>query len=80
MSVKTLPLGFLRAGSGAVVKDFHGGKGLHRRLMEMGLVHGARIRVLQNDRSGPLIISIGGEGRLAIGRGMALKIMVEEAN
>jgi len=76
---KALPLGFLQAGCSAVVREFQGGKSLRQRLIELGLVHGTRVRVVKNDRGGPLIISVG-EGRLAIGRGMALKIMVEEAS
>lgn len=79
MKSNILPLGFLQAGCSAVVKDFNGGKGLRQRLIELGLVLGTRVRVVKNDRGGPLIVSIG-EGRLAIGRGVALRIMVEEAS
>ncbi len=79
MNNNALPLGFLQAGCSAVVRECQGGKSLRQRLIELGLVHGTRVRVVKNDRGGPLIISVG-EGRLAIGRGMALKIMVEEAS
>jgi ferrous iron transport protein A len=72
-----MPLGFLQTGRDAVVKDFNGGQSLGQRLTEMGLFRGTRVRVVKNDMGGPLIISIG-EGRLAIGRGMALRIMVVE--
>jgi ferrous iron transport protein A len=74
-----LPLGFLEAGRGAVVQDLNGGRSLRQRLIELGLVRGAKIKVIKNETGGPLIISVA-EGRLAIGRGMALKIMVEESN
>lgn len=79
MSSNTLPLGFLRAGCSAVVRDLHGAKDLRRRLTDLGLIHGTKVNVVKNDEGSPLIISIG-EGRLAIARGMALKIMVEEAS
>ena len=79
MSGSVLPLGFLQTGRDAVIKDFDGGRGLRQRLTEIGLVRGTRVRVVKNDMGGPLIVSIG-EGRLAIGRGMALKIMVEEVS
>ncbi len=79
MGGSVLPLGFLQAGRDAVIKSFKDGGNLRQRLTEMGLVRGTRIRVVKNDTGGPLIVSTG-EGRIAIGRGMALKIMVEEVN
>jgi len=78
VSSTVLPLGFLRAGCSAVVRDCRDDRGLRQRLVDLGLIHGARVGVVKNDEGSPLIISVG-EGRLAIGRGMALKIMVEEA-
>ncbi len=77
MSGSFLPLGILQAGRDAVIKDFNNGRSLRQRLTEMGLVRGTKIRVVKNDMGGPLIISTG-DGRLAIGRGMAIKILVEE--
>ena len=79
MSSDVLPRGFLPAGRHAVIRDLIGGWNLRQRLAELGLVRGAKIGVVKNDLGGPLIVSIG-EGRLAIGRGMALKIMVEEVH
>lgn len=79
MDGSVLPLGFLQVSRDAVVRELDGGRNLCQRLAEMGIVRGTRVRVIKNDMGGPLIISIG-EGRLAIGRGMALKIMVEEAS
>jgi ferrous iron transport protein A len=70
-----LPLGFLQTGRDAVVSDLAGGRSLRQRLTDMGVVRGTRVKVVKNDMGGPLIISIG-EGRLAVGRGMALRIMV----
>jgi len=71
-----LPLSFLPAGRRAVVKEVVGGFGFRRRLAEMGLVKGAVVRVIRNDR-GPLIIALG-EARLALGFGMAQKVIVQE--
>ncbi|MEN8242514.1 MAG: FeoA family protein [Chloroflexota bacterium] len=51
-----------------------GGKGLQRRLAEMGLTPGINLRVLQ-DAGGPLLIAIR-SSRIALGRGMAKKITV----
>jgi len=74
-----LPLAFLPAGRCAVVKEVVGGFGFRRRLAEMGLVKGAVVRVIRNDRNdrGPLIIALG-ESRLALGFGMAQKVIVQE--
>ncbi|AKX94216.1 iron transporter FeoA [Moorella thermoacetica] len=81
MSNGLLPLEFLNTGQEAVIKEIAGGISLRRRLTELGLVRGSTIKIIRNDNFGPIIISLGdgsGSGRLAIGRGMAHKIMVEE--
>ena len=56
----------------------HGGKGLEAKLRQLGLLPGDMARVLrQAPFGGPLLIEI--EGRsIAIGRGIAAKIEVEE--
>ncbi|MGI9861302.1 ferrous iron transport protein A [Moorella naiadis] len=80
MSNGLLPLEFLNTGREAVIKEVAGGMTLRHRLTELGMVRGKTIRIIRNDNFGPIIISLGndsGSGRLAIGRGMAHKIMVE---
>ncbi|TEB16726.1 FeoA domain protein [Pelotomaculum sp. FP] len=79
MGGSVLPLGFLQVGRDAVVRELGSGRNLAQRLSEMGIVRGTRLSIIKNDMGGPLIISVG-DGRLAIGRGMALKILVEEAS
>ncbi|MEW8959722.1 MAG: ferrous iron transport protein A [Moorella sp. (in: firmicutes)] len=81
MSGGVFPLEFLDTGREAVIKEVTGGISLRRRLTELGLVRGSTIKIIRNDNFGPIIVSLGngsGGGRLAIGRGMANKIMVEE--
>lgn len=81
MSGGVFPLEFLDTGREAVIKEVTGGISLRRRLTELGLVRGSTIQIIRNDNFGPIIVSLGngsGGGRLAIGRGMANKIMVEE--
>lgn len=77
MKKQVLPLGFVPTGSTVLIQKIGGGRSLSQRLTEMGLVRGTSVRVIKNDVGGPLTISVG-ESRLALGRGMALKIMVEE--
>lgn len=54
-----------------------GGRGLALRLTELGLNLGAEIEVIQRQGGGLLIAR--GEGRIALGGGMAAKIMVAPA-
>jgi ferrous iron transport protein A len=52
----------------------HGGKTLVMRLTELGLNVGAEIRVVQRQGGGLLVAR--GEARVALGGGMAAKILV----
>ncbi len=54
-----------------------GGHRLRRRLAELGLNPGSELRVLQSHGGGPMILAVKGDARMAIGRGMAHKILVE---
>ncbi|MDZ7371269.1 MAG: ferrous iron transport protein A [candidate division KSB1 bacterium] len=55
-----------------------GGHGTRQRLYQLGLFEGTAIIVKQNSRlGGPLLIECNGS-RIALGRGMAQKIDVEE--
>jgi len=74
--VTAVPLAYLPRGSKARVVDIVGpGRGLRERLMQMGLVPGAVVEVLENSR-GPVLVLVEGV-RIAIGRGMALRVLVE---
>jgi len=73
-----LPLYLLRDGDRAVVVAVHGGRGMQRRLADMGLAPGAEIEVCSEASSaGPVIVRLLGS-RIAIGRGMAPRIMVRQ--
>ncbi|HDL63908.1 MAG TPA: ferrous iron transport protein A [Proteobacteria bacterium] len=62
--------------SGKVVK-FTAGPGLVRRLEEMGIRAGKRITKISGmPLRGPVVIQVGGT-RIALGHGMAMKVMVE---
>lgn len=54
-----------------------GGWGIRRRLLEMGLSPGSVVEVLSNIR-GPVVVRVRGVV-MAIGRGMAAKILVKPA-
>jgi len=59
----------------AVVAGLPGSHGLARRLVALGITTGARIQVLHNWGSGPVIVEVRG-ARLALGRGQAARILV----
>jgi len=48
------------------------------RLADMGLSPGVSLRVIHSQMRGPVIIDLRGS-RLALGRGMAQRILVQEA-
>lgn len=53
-----------------------GGRGIRSKLYSMGLVPGSSFTVLSRGRGGPVMLRVK-DARLAIGQGMAQKILVE---
>lgn len=72
-----MPLPMASPGEVVQVANIRGGWGLTRRLADMGLLPGANIRVISNQMAGPLVVEVKGT-RLALGYGMAQKILVTE--
>ena len=70
-----VPLVSLQRGAKARVVAIEAGRGLVQRLMQMGMLPGAVVEVIENSR-GPVLLQVEGI-RVAIGRGMASKILVE---
>lgn len=64
------------AGQTVELAAIDGGRRLRKRLADLGLTAGSRIRVVQNHFAGPLLLAVQHDTRLAIGRGMAQKIRV----
>jgi ferrous iron transport protein A len=56
------------------VQSLNAGRGLALRLTELGLNIGSELRVVQRQGGGLLVAR--GEGRIALGGGMAAKILV----
>lgn len=60
------------------VIDFMGGKGISRKLLQLGLVPGGQIKVVRKAPfGGPLLVEVNGR-MIAIGRGVAENIRVEK--
>ena len=73
-SGKAIPLSMALADQELRLVEVQAGRNLTRRLAEMGLTPGVTLRVVQKN-GGPLLISVRGS-RIAIGRGMAHKLLV----
>lgn len=73
--VTSLPLLMAPQGTDLHVTGFSAGKGLARRLSELGFNEHATLRVVQSGDRGAIIVMINGS-RFALSRGMAMKIMV----
>jgi len=60
-----------------MVKNFRGGRGIQRRLAQLGFLPGNRVRIIRSAPfHGPLLLEV--EGReIVLGRGVAAHILVE---
>lgn len=68
----------LNADEQGVVRSVEGGRGLVSRLSSMGLRPGVSVRlVCSQPARGPVVVEVGGRMRIALGRGMARKVIVE---
>jgi len=70
-----MPLALARPGETVELVDVRGGRGLQRRLAEIGLRPGSRFWVESSSRPGPFIISVKG-ARLILGQGMVRRVFV----
>jgi ferrous iron transport protein A len=69
----------LPTGTRAVVRALRGGQELMSRLTALGLVAGAPVEVLQNRGRGPLLVRVC-DTRIALGRGEAVKVLVDASS
>jgi len=71
-----MPLVMLPEGAEGRVSRVHAGRGLCRRLIEMGFTENAVVSVLGQSERGAVIVKVNGS-KYALSRGMAMKIMVK---
>ena len=76
MTNQVMPLAMVSPGETVTVVGVRAGWGLTRRLADMGLVPGTKLRVINSQMPGPIIIDLRGS-RVVLGYGMAQKILVE---
>jgi ferrous iron transport protein A len=78
-----VPLAFLSVGSKGKITRIRGGRGLIRRLNDMGLTRDSEVTVVCSHAScnchngGPLVVEVK-DSRIAFGRNVAARIMVQE--
>jgi ferrous iron transport protein A len=72
------PLSLTEEGARVRVVALRGGVGVDRRMTELGLNVGSELTVRQRQGRGGLVVSRG-ESRLALGMGLAHKVLVEPA-
>ena len=72
-----MPLPMASPGKRVKIVSLAGGRGMQERLISMGLGPGSEIEVMRKGAPGPFIIAIK-ETRLAVGAGMAQRIMVSD--
>jgi ferrous iron transport protein A len=73
--IKEIPLPFAQPGREVEVLKIVGGEGMKRRLMNLAIHPGSRIKLLSSFGRGRLVVQIG-EARVALGRGISYHIMV----
>ncbi len=70
----------LKTGQNGIIEGINGGSNLKNRLESLNLREGKCIRKISSAPfHGPIVIEVGG-CKIAIGRGMASKILVEVSN
>ncbi len=69
------PLLLLVVGRKGIVGKIIGGRGVCKRLNELGLVPGAEVEMVNKIANGPVMIRVKGS-KLAIGRGLASKVYI----
>ncbi len=89
-----IPLGLIGPGERAEILEVRAGRGgcrdnggeccghgkeCCRRVDDMGIRKGQTVKMLNNEGRGPVLLKLD-ESRVAIGRGMAMKIMVKILN
>ncbi len=69
----------LPADAWSVIRELRGGREFASRMAALGFTAGTEVKVIQNYGRGPLI-ALMRDTRVALGRGEALKVLVEETS
>jgi len=72
-----MPLTKAKPGQEFYLKEVIGGTGVKKRLMAMGFVPGVNLSLASGGKGGPVVINLHNT-KIAIGKGLASKIIVEQ--
>lgn len=72
-----MPLALLSVGEEGTIVDINGGICMTQRIYEMGFTKTTKVKVLSSSLSGPILVKIR-DVRIALGRDIAMKIMVRK--
>ena len=71
-----MPLAMLKKGEKACITEIVGGRTAKGKLNDLGFVSGKTVKI-HSSSGGPLIVALG-DNRIALGRGMAHKVIVDK--
>ncbi len=72
-----LTLDGVKEGEKIKIREIIGGRGMRQRLCELGVIPGSTVEVIKNALfGGPILLKTDG-GEVAVGRGIAKRIIVE---
>ena len=74
-----IPMSMLKTGEFGVLKSYTGGKGMLGRCLSMGFTPGSTVKMIENFGRGPVLARVH-DVEVALGQGMAAKIMVTRMN
>ena len=69
-----IPLSSLHEGESAKITAITGGRSVNLRMNELGFTTGTSLKVIRNVGGGPIMVELKA-GKIALGRGIARKIM-----
>lgn len=72
----TMPLSLAQSGETVELVEIRGCHRMRKRLADLGLNIGMKVRVVQGNNGGQKILAVKEDSRLAIGQGMSHKIIV----
>jgi ferrous iron transport protein A len=72
---ESFPLSLAAEGERVRISAVNGGRGVFGKLTEMGLLIGSEVTVIHRNGGGPIVVARK-DGRIALGAGMAHRIVV----
>lgn len=74
--MNTLPLNMTKNGNTVRVVAVSGGRMARKKLMDLGIIPGERLKILRNDSAGPMLIGLY-DSKVVVGSGLSQKVTVE---